>query len=423
GAAEVRQYAGQVLAALASGETPAAARDERRTASFLCLALVALGRRDLVREEWAAAAFGEVAADRSVTGLQRTLWVLAARGGLAGPAAAVVAGRLGVLTRPVDAAKAPRSWLGLLAAPGGVGETVLKNARIGDQTSAARQLGTLRAAVERIAGDQTVREPSAAVLRADEALGTGKADAGATDDPAAEDEPAVVDTLRLLIGEGSEPERALLARVAELRAQLTGDARRTLSAAQPAGAGGDLLAGDLRGERGPHLAAFALRLVGPAVLGSAEELHARATGEAPGSSFVRAEGQVVEIGAGGPDRQSLTAAEATLRETGKPVVTKAWYGAIAVAVVALAGGVALAFVHWFWLVVALAVAGFAARAAWKDRSRRRAEQQALDERVARLHKAAETAAGELTSYRDGQAERVRTADEDLDAIRTRLTDG
>ncbi len=48
---------------------------------------------------------------------------------------------------------------------------------------------------------------------------------------------------------------------------------------------------------------------------------------------------------------------------------------------------------------------------------------AAAERVGRLHHAAETAAGELTSYRDGQAERVRTADEDLDAIRARLTAG
>jgi hypothetical protein len=443
GAAEVRQHAGRVLAALAAGQVPpaeppdvpgywlhpavsavqelaaggdatkaltqATERDDRRTAVFLCLALVALGRRNEIRAEWVEAAFGQPAADGSVTGLQRTLWLAAAQGGLGDAGAQVVSDRLRVLTEPAEGEGETRSWVGLIATPGGTADGVLKDARVDAQVSAAGQLSRLRAAVERITGDQAIREPAASVLRADEALGGEQQPEGS----------GVVEMLRLHIGDGSEPERELLARVAVLRAKLNDTTQGPVSAEEPAGQATELIADDLQGQGGPHLAAFALRLVGPALGSAAEALHDGAVAEPPAGVTVRAEGQDLEIAPDGP--RSLAEAEAKLRATGQPVASKEFRGAVAIAVVALVAGAGLAFVHWFWCVVGLAVAAFAARAAWRERARRVEEQNDLEQRVAKLRSTAAAATEKLASHRDGQAERVRIANEDLDMVRAQLT--
>jgi hypothetical protein len=480
GAAEVRQHAGRVLAALAAGDVPPAAppdvpgywlhpavaavaelaaggdatkelteateRDDRRTATFVCLALVALGRRAAIRAEWVEAAFGEPGAE--VTALQRTLWLAAARGGLGEAGAQVVSGRLAALAEPGEGAEPARSWLGLLATPGGTGKSVLKDERIDDQASAAGQLRRLRVAVERIADDQTIGEPDVSVLRADDSL-SGAGAEQPTDQPqdqaqdqaqekaqekaqdkaggeAAEGEgdgSSVVDMLRLVIGEGSEAEHDLLARVAVLRAQLNDTAQGPVSAQEPAGKAQDLLATDLGGEAGPHLAAFALRQVAPALVNDAEALHGRAVGEAPDSVWARIEGEEFEIAADGPLRPSIAEAEARMRTAGRPTPASAWYGGLGVAGIGLVAGTGLGFVHWFWIVAGLVVAAFGARSALQDRDRRAEEQRGLEQRVTRMRATVDAVAGQLASYRDGQAERVRMANEDLEVLKARLSAG
>ena len=466
GAAEVRQHAGRVLAALAAGDVPPAAppdvpgywlhpavaavaelagggdaakevteateRDDRRTATFVCLALVALGRRAAIRAEWVEAAFGEAGAE--VTSLQRTLWLAAARGGLGEAGAQVVSGRLAALAEPGEGAEPARSWLGLLATPGGTGKSVLKDERIDDQVSAAGQLSRLRVAVERIADDQTIREPDVSVLRADASLsGAGpdqptdqpqdKAQDKAEGEAAGGDGSSVVDMLRLAIGEGSEAEHDLLARVAVLRAQLNDTAQGPVSAQEPAGKAQDLLATDLGGEAGPHLAAFALRQVAPALVNDAEALHGRAVGEAPDSVSARIEGEEFEIAADGPRQPSIAEAEDRMRTAGRPTPASAWYGGLGVGGIGLVAGTGLGFVHWFWIVAGLVVAAFGARSALQDRDRRAEEQRGLEQRVTRMRATVDAMAGQLASYRDGQADRVRIANEDLEVLRARLSAG
>jgi hypothetical protein len=450
--AEIRQYAGQVLAALASdGEPPpappdvpgywllpavaavqglctgtdattslaaATARDERRTAIFVCLALAVLGRRGLVRPEWLQVAFGKAAPDGSVSRVQRTLWLTAARGGFGETGRETVAELLGPALAADDGPPGGGSWADVLASPRRSGQALVNDPRVDDQTAAADQLGRLRASVEGIVADRSVLEPAESTLRSDEVLESRTADADSDD---GEDEPdPLVEVLRLVIAEGSARERDLLARVAVLRGQLSGGAAGAQSAEEPAGPVDDVLAVDLKGECGPHVAAFAVRLVAPAVVTGAERLCERASAEAPDQIVVQASGRQVQVGPEGPEPASLAGAEQQLRTAGHPVAGGGWRGGIAVAAIGLVGAVGLGLVHWFWILAGLVVAGLGARAAWRDRSRRVSEQASLEERVTALRTTAEASAGQLAAYGDGRPGRAAAATADLEAIRAAL---
>src|SRR5439155_11336294 len=121
-----------------------------------------------------------------------------------------------------------------------------------------------------------------------------------TDNEPAEDSAAAM--LRLLISEGSEPERETLARIAVLRARVTGAAEsagQTLD--DSAGTVDALLAEDLGRSADPHLSTAALRVVGPLVLPAVETV--AQTAELPGPSEVSIESgtHTITIRADGPD--------------------------------------------------------------------------------------------------------------------------
>jgi hypothetical protein len=203
-AAEVRRHAGQVLSALASGEDPPApgrevpgywlgpavealrglsaeadgpvadelageplaeamTRDDRRTSIFLCLALAALGRRNQVRSQWLDIAFGPLAADGTVTRVQRALWTAGARGGFGADGLDVIVAWL-----QVPSTASAQRWLAPIEARSEVVRQAAPNfAEIADQAKARARLSRLRAAVETIAGDTAVLEPDRDLAYAD----------------------------------------------------------------------------------------------------------------------------------------------------------------------------------------------------------------------------------------------------------------
>jgi hypothetical protein len=447
--AEVRGHAGRVLAALSSGTalpppprevpgywlgpavavvqglcagedvtaplTEASARDERRTATFLCLALAALGRRTLVRSEWVEVAFGKVVADQAVSRVQRTLWEAAGGGALGEPGEQAMA----TLLQPALAGT-DRSWTDVLATPTGAGwqslgpgwtmPKLLDDNRINDQAKAATQLQRLRKAVEAIASDQSVLEP--AVARADAGLDRG---VPGTDEP-----QSLVDVLRLVIGEGSPAERDVLSRVAELRAELSGESPGSGSVDEAAGTFDDLLAADLKGENGAHLAAFGLRLVAPSVLAGAEELSAKASSDLPAWLEVRVGSQNVKVGRNGPEPRSLSEAEARLRVAGQPESEPWWRSGLVVLIVGLVAAVGLFFLHWFWSVIALGVAGFGLKSMLSERGMEREMLADLETRVATLHQTSTEASQELSRYAEQRPARTDKATEELAGVRTAL---
>ena len=266
----------------------AMALDEGRTSIFLCLSLAALGRRDMVRTTWLETSFG-TSADGKVTRLQRALWSAAARGGLGTENLTLIVGRLQEHTKSL-------SWL----------ETVESRAKpvkvagpafteVATARNARARLAQLRPAVEAIAGDTAVREP-------DRDLAYGEPDP---------DSASAV--LRMLISEGSEPEREPLARVAELRARITDIKAAPGAITDPVDTIENLLRADLRRDDEPHLSATALRVVSDGVLTEAEELAKTANALTPTEvvcTFGRRQITVLPDGADSQSMATAVAAEA-----------------------------------------------------------------------------------------------------------------
>ena len=454
-AAEVRRYAGQLLAALVSGATPppappqvdgywlspaliavqelytgadasaalaeATARDERRTSIFLCLALAALGKRHDVREDWLRVAFGKPASDGTVTRLQRALWLTAARGGFGDTGPATLAELLG---------PAPdQNWVITLASPASKSRSWLDDKTVVDQSIAADQLGRLRKAVERILTDRSVLEPAPSTLAEPSpqtkpstlAEPSPQAEpANTMDDPGSPD--AMVDMLRMVIAEGSVPERDLIARIGLLRAKLDGGEAAGYTMDDQAGPVAEMLTDDLRGVNGPHPAAFAIRHVGPAVLAEAESLRDRAAGAAPAELVLSTSAQKVTVTAQGPEPGSLSEAEHRLRTVNEVKPSGAWIGGIVLMAAGAALGIALGLtVHWGWLVVGLLAVLLGAYLALRDRARVRTDQADLDDRITRLKSSAEQMAAQLATYTQAQPARAEAARTDYTALHQTLT--
>jgi hypothetical protein len=435
-AAEVRRHAGQVLAALASSETPPAAgrevpaywlgpateavssliagsvdenalaeamrRDEVRTSIFLCLALAALGRRNEVRTQWLDAAFGKLADDGTVTRVQRALWTAAARGGFG------IDGQNAIVTRlQVPSTAAPQRWAGHVKERGGRAVATGPNFKeISSQTKARAELSQLRAAVETITGDTSVLEPDGDLAYA----------AGDKPDP---DSTSAV--LRLLISEGSEPERASLARVAELRTQITASGETSTGAIDdPAGAIDKLLTEDLGNADEPHLAATALRVVSSGVLADAEVLAQTASLSAPGQVETEIEWRQVTLLPDGPERQSLVAAEAAITATVQPLTVRELGGPLAIAAVGLVVAIGLGLLHPFWIFAGLVILAIGGYRYWAARKKRAGEQADTVTRIGRLREQATKAAADLAAYQAGNAERAAAVAADLEELRKRL---
>jgi hypothetical protein len=452
-AAELRRYATRVLTAMASSTDlpPAAAPvpqywlepavaalislhastpdeeavstamklDQRRTSIFLTLALAALGQRHQVRTEWLDVAFGVPAADGALTRAQRVLWTTAARGGFGPDGLELVVKRL------QSVASSDGAWLSRLetrgsAAPRPSG-TRLKATEAQDQ--AWTRLSRVRDAVESIAGNTAAREPDPALSYPEERKSDSTpGDAKPSRQGAEPDQDSAAAILRLLISEGSEPERETLARIAVLRAQVTGAPEAEAQTLEdPAGTVDALLTEDLGLSAEPHLSATALRVVGPLMLPAVEDLAKVAEQPPPSQVSVENGVHTVTVRADGPDQLELGKATTSLTALAGVATTAQRAMPIGLlvggAVVAIGLGMLL---HWFWIVVGLVVMAFGLnsyvslrRALTADRTRAAGEVANLNERCA-------TTATTLKTYLDNAESRRAAVTTDLTTVRQHL---
>ncbi|TDW14256.1 hypothetical protein [Kribbella kalugense] len=429
-AAELRRYATRVLTAMASGtELPPAcepvpqywlgpatealiasgqdspalgtamALDERRTSIFLTLALAALGQRHQVRSEWLDVAFGVPAADGTVTRVQRVLWATAARGGFGADGLALVVKRLQSVTPPTG------GWLADLEKRGdGSRAAGPRFEAIAEQEKARTRLTRIHNAVEAIATNTEAREPATAL----------------TADVSTQDSPAAL--LRLLISEGSEPEHESLARVAVLRAQITGSdesAAQTLE--DSVGTVEKLLTDDLTQTADPHLAAAVLRVIGPSVLPAVEDLAQVAGRPSPLEVSVESGVHTVTVRPDGPDQLELN----NVRSLINGPAGKVTRGKLAVpAVLAGVGAVVaigLGFVHPLWIAAGLVLVAIGGFQYWNLRVAGTHDKTTAANRIANLNEDCSTAAAQLAEYAKASESRQASITADLSTIRQHLT--
>ncbi|WP_427890963.1 hypothetical protein ACQHIV_01680 [Kribbella sp. GL6] len=433
-AAELRRYATRVLSAMAAGaELPAAGRpvpqywlepavaalvslhagtpdeeavstaiklDERRTSTFLALASAALGQRHQVRNEWIDAAFGVPSDDGTLTRVQRVLWTTAARGGFS-------AESLDLVVRRLQAAMSPDgAWLSRLESRGSTTARPRGLKGTEKQDDAWMRLSRVRDAVDSILGNTEAREP----------------DPNLTADATEPDKNSTAALLRLLISEGSEPERQTLARIAVLRSRVTGGAESAETLSDSAGKVDALLADDLALAAEPHLAATALRVISPSVLPAVESLAHTADQPGPSEVSVDSGTQTVTIRKDGPDQLQLAAAAAAITSrVGGPTARQ-----LAAPIGFLGAGVLVALglgllVHWFWIVVGLVLIGIGLNSYRNLRTNLAADRARAESEVTNLNDRCTTATTTLTTYLDNTPTRRQSITTDLTHLRTQLT--
>ncbi|MFD7157537.1 hypothetical protein ACFV9C_23265 [Kribbella sp. NPDC059898] len=434
-AAELRRYAARVLSAMAAGaELPTPGRpvpqywlepavvalvslhsgtpdeeavstaiklDERRTSTFLALALAALGQRHQVRNEWIDAAFGVPSDDGSLTRVQRVLWTTAARGGFSAESLDLVVQRLQA------AVSTDGAWLTRLESRGSTTARPRGLKGTERQDDAWMRLSRVRDAVDSIVGNTEAREPDPSLT------------ADTTTEP---DKNSTAALLRLLISEGSEPERETLARIAVLRSRVTNGAESVETLSDSAGKVDALLADDLAMAAEPHLAATALRMISPSVLPAVESLAQIADQPGPSEVSVDSGSQTVTIRKDGPDQLQLAAAAAAITSrVGGPTA-----GQLAVPIGFLGAGVLVAvglglLVHWFWIVVGLALIGIGLNSYWKLRTNLAADRARTEGEVTNLNDRCTTATTTFTTYLNNTPTRRESITTDLTHLRTQLT--
>ncbi|MEU8225726.1 hypothetical protein [Kribbella sp. NPDC048915] len=456
-AAELRRYATRVLSAMASGtELPEPAKpvarywlgpatealislrgenpdeqaistamelDQRRTSTYLALALAVLGERHRVRTEWVDVAFGTPGADGSLTIVQRLLWTTAARGGFGADGLELVVKRL------QSAASPDGGWLSRLELRGSSSaSTVPAFKALDKQREAVQRLSRIRDAVETIVGNTEAREPDPGLnypepRKTDQPTdeNTGKSGRSAAADPVPDpNSPAAI--LRLLISEGSEPERETLARIAVLRARVTGGSEPAVQLHDSAGTVDELLTQDLGVSADAYLSAAALRVVGPFVLPAVEGV--AQTAELPGPAQVTVDSgrQQVTVRADGPDQLELGKATTALTASGGTVTA----GQRALPIVVLAGGAVVAvglglLLHWFWIVVGLVVIAFGINSYVSTRRAIEADRTRVTNEITDLNDRCTKAATALAEYHQNTTTRREAITHDLTQIRHQLT--
>jgi hypothetical protein len=396
--------------------------DQRRTSTFLALALAALGLRHQVRSEWLDVAFGVLAADGTLTRTQRVLWATAARGGFGADGLDLVVKRLQSVAPPAD------GWLPRLEKRGETPRTTRAPFdAVKEQETARVSLGRLRNAIETIAGKTEAREP-------DPTLGYQETAPKQDDTKAAKRRPKRDDAdrnaerdsapalLRLLISEGSDPEREPLARVAVLRAQISGaDESKAAALEDPVGTVEDLLGDDLTQTGEPHLQAAALRIMAQSVLPAAEDLAEVAGRPSPAQVTLDSDAHRITIRPDGPDQLELGTALSSIKASAG-AITKAKLAVpvvLAVAGVLVAAG--LGFVHGIWIFLGLVLIGIAAYQYWTLRTNSKNEKAAADDRATRLNERCTTAVTQLADYTTSTESRQADIAGDLAAVRQHLT--
>ncbi|TDO46606.1 hypothetical protein EV651_12688 [Kribbella sp. VKM Ac-2571] len=460
-AAELRRYATRVLSAMASStelpepgapvarywlspatqalislhaSTPdeqaisaAMELDQRRTSIYLSLALAVLGQRHQVQNEWLDVAFGVPAADGTLTRVQRVLWTTAARGGFGADGLELVVKRL------QSAASPDGGWLSRLEIRGSSSRSNGPRLKATEQQDeAAYRLSRIRNAVETILGNTEAREPDPDLTYPE----TRKTDSipddttssrrGAKSSAKAEKEPAedsAAAMLRLLISEGSEPERETLARIAVLRARVSGGAESdTQKLDDSAGTVDELLTEDLGLSSDPYLSTAALRVVGPLVLPAVETVAQTAELPAPSEVSVESGVHTITVRADGPDQLELGKATSSINASAGVMTTGQRATPIALLVVGAVVAIGLGlFLHWFWIVVGLVVMAFGLNSYVKLRGAIKADKTRAAGEITNLNERCTTAATALANYLDNTEARKAAIAEDLTTIRHQLT--
>ena len=465
-AAELRRYTSRVLTAMAAGtplppavepvpqywlepatsalialgggeDSPAVSTamglDERRTSTFLALALAALGQRHAVRSEWLDAAFGVLAADGTVTRVQRVLWATAARGGFGADGLALVVKRLQSAAPPAD------GWLPKLEKRGETPRSPsTRFEAVAEQENARTRLGRIRDAVESIANNTETREPAPTLnytspdtstdapaptpdTGRDSGSGRGRGRRGSASDGAV-DRDSSATVLRLLISEGSEPERESLARVAVLRAQISGtDESAAERLEDPVGKVEQLLADDLSQTVDPHLAAAVLQVIGPSALPAVEELAQVAGQPSPTEIAVAGESHTITVRPDGPDQLQLSTALSSIKQSAGDLTAGKLAIPAALAGIGAVVAIGLGFVNAIWIVAGVVLLGIGAYRYWNVRTAAKNDQLSADARATRLTERCTTAAAQLAEYTKSTETRQASVTADLTNVRTHLT--
>jgi hypothetical protein len=226
----------------------------------------------------------------------------------------------------------------------------------------------------------------------------------------------------LLISEGSEPEHESLARVAVLRAQITGSTESAVQTLEDTvGTVEKLLTDDLTQTADPHLAAAVLRVIGPSVVPAVEDLAQVAGRPSPTEVSLESDVHTITIRPDGPDQLELTKAMSSINETAGDVTP----GKLAVPAV-LAGvgalvAIGLGFVHPIWIVAGLVLVAIGGFRYWSLRTASSNDKTAAADRATTLNERCTTAATQQAEYTKASDSRQASVTADLTTIRQHLT--
>ncbi|WP_250575021.1 hypothetical protein [Nonomuraea sediminis] len=384
----------EALVTTLSGDDPldplsrAAARDQQKTALFLCLALAVAGHGSRIHASWLGTAFGDLSLDRPVTHGQRSLWLAAARGAY-GPAGKIfVLRKLDVLA--IQEHADPREWVRALA-PGEPSVVVPASLvdfpemaeipELARPAQAAARLARLRARCAEITSARQAEHDSSTPLT------------NGTSSPVAawaEDEPLAV--LRALIGLGG-PEGPM----ASLNSHLLDD---------------------LRPGADPHLAAIALHVAAPILRKVAEELEEITRTTPPSSVTVPLLGHTISLHPEGPDPESLADAERAIIADGVPPRRAPW-SAYTLLVVGLCCFTAAILSTALWAAPGALTFGAAAWLLWRRHQAVESDARYVAAQLAELKELADGAVWALHDYARESDHRAKKAADDAAEL-TRL---
>lgn len=316
-------------------------RDARRSAVLYVLGTALLGGRETVTAELLAEtlpAFG-----KTMPRYHRAVWTLAADG-FFGEAGWELARRRGVeFVRGLDASARAKALDGLRSVAGRA-ETVA----VPRELEGANDLVSVLGAAGRLAA-----------LRA----WVDKGLSGRTNEPAAEPDPLVAETVTLLVDEGSPVELPLMERERELRKVIEGAGKEAPTWNGSVGETLALLHADLADDARPDRRVLAVRVCGEHLVSVAEEFAEVARRPAPTRLSARTRFGQVMVSATGAESDSLARAEERVAQTFRPDrrhrrnVYLAAAVAVALVVLAVVAG-------WGWAIPAVGAA-VGAVAAWR----------------------------------------------------------
>ncbi|MGW9556770.1 hypothetical protein ACWGSK_19910 [Nocardiopsis sp. NPDC055551] len=383
----------------------AAAIDPERARSFSALAAA------LTSAEHARALGENTAADllphlpvpgTRLTRGQRALWLLSADGSLGEDARERLL--LSSLRHwSAQGVRAPKVEAWFATAPSGRGPR--SESGLAARSGAARRLSEVRERVTRVTTLSAEDSPTEVLA------------------PDQDSADFLLQTLRLLVEEGSPEEAPLLAEANRLRAVIEGSGEEIVlpSWGENVEEVGTLLQRDLVSEKAPpHRRTFALVLQRGAVLEGAEELAARATESAPDRTSVTLRGTSVTITASGADRGQLEQARKKAEVAATPggdSRSMLWITMATAGVLLILSLLTMHGFLWFLTLVALGGIGLAYRSTTKEREN---TEQVRSHELRRIDEQVEKAVRE---WRENQAEAERNqamAGEDLKEIRRLL---